>query len=324
MKRRDLFKLGGAFLLTANAKSNSFVNNALNDKSKITISKDEWIQDTKGSVDSDRLIKVLDNGIQAQFNVDAVVEGWKQIIKPHQVVGLKVNCLSGYGSTHTELIDAIIERLREAGLKSRNIIIWDRLNSDLEDAGFKISYDGSGPKCYGNDYAGFEPNLEIFGSAASRVTRTVTRHCDVIINLPLLKDHSIAGVTLSMKNLFGAIHNPHKYHLNVGDPYIADVNMLPSIRNKVRLNICDAINAQYEGGPSFMPQWRWPFNGLIFGTDRVALDYTGWQIIEEKRKAMGKKSLTESGRKPSYIATAADPDHMLGTNKPENIEVIQI
>ena len=104
------------------------------------------------------------------------------------------------------------------------------------------------------------------GSAASLLSKTLTQTCDAVINLPVLKDHGIVGVTMALKNLFGAIHNPNKYHSDVGDPYVADVYMLPPIRQKVRLAICDATTAQYEGGPSYMPQWGWSYNGL----DRVA------------------------------------------------------
>ena len=43
-----------------------------------------------------------------------------------------------------------------------------------------------------------------------------------------------------------------------------------------------------------MPQWTWPYNGLIVGRDPVALDYTGWQIIEKKRAEVGMKSLKEA------------------------------
>ena len=117
---------------------------------------------------------------------------------------------------------------------------------------------------------------------------------------------------MTLKNMFGAIHNPNKYHLNVGDPYIADVYMLPSIRKKVRFTICDAIIAQYEGGPSYMPQWNWSYNGLIMGTDPVALDYTGWQIIEEERLKNNLKTLKADNREPTYIATAADDQHREG------------
>jgi uncharacterized protein (DUF362 family) len=148
--------------------------------------------------------------------------------------------------------------------------------------------------------------------------------CDAVINLPVLKDHGIAGVTLALKSMFGAIHNPNKYHSNAGDPYVADVNMLTPIRSKLRLHICDGLNAQYEGGPSFMPQWMWPFNGLLVARDPVALDYVGWKIIEKKRAEAGMKPLSELKREPTYIATAADAAHGLGTCDPARIERVEI
>jgi uncharacterized protein (DUF362 family) len=245
------------------------------------------------------------------------------VVRPGEVVGLKVNCLAGRGNcTHPELVNAICERLQQAGIKE--IVIWDRLNSDLESARFKIVERGSGIRCFGNDTLGFEDELATFGSVGSLLSRTLTQVCDAVINLPVLKDHGIAGVTISLKSMFGAIHNPNKYHLNVCDPYVADVFMLPPIRRKVRLHICDATTAQYEGGPSFMPHWTWPYNGLIVGQDPVALDYTGWQIIEKKRAEVGMKSLREMKREPVYIATAADGQHGLGSNDPKNIKVVEV
>ncbi|MEJ2543481.1 MAG: DUF362 domain-containing protein [Calditrichaceae bacterium] len=272
----------------------------------------------------DQMIALLDKGMCGLFNYDKPIETWQKIVKPGEVVGLKVNCLSGYGSSHTILVDAIVERLKEAGIQKNNIIIWDRLSKDLEDGGFKIQERKNDIRVLGNEIMGFYQNLQVFGSVASLVCNTAVRECDCIINLPLLKDHSIAGLTMSLKNMFGAIHNPNKYHLNTGNPYIADVNMLSPLRNKVRLHICDAIEAQYEGGPSYMPHWRWPMNSLLLSTDPVALDYHGWQIIDTKRIEMGLKSLKEVGREPIYIATAADDKHHLGTNNPNKIEFLQL
>ena len=100
--------------------------------------------------------------------------------------------------------------------------------------------------------------------------------------------------------------------------------MLPPVRQKVRLTICDGTMAQYEGGPSFMPQWSWPFNCLLVSRDPVALDYTGWQLIEKKRTEKGMKPLKEVGRAPTYIATAADAQHRLGTNDPKQIECVEV
>jgi uncharacterized protein (DUF362 family) len=119
-----------------------------------------------------------------------------------------------------------------------------------------------------------------------------------------LKDHGIVGVTLSLKNFFGAIHNPNKYHLNNGDPYIADLFSYPAIKDKVVLNIVDGIVGQYEGGPPPMPQWQWNFAGILCGSDPVAVDRIGLDIIETARAKNGLMSLTEASRFPAYLKTA--------------------
>jgi uncharacterized protein (DUF362 family) len=293
--------------------------------SRIIITNNNTVQTEDRIVDTSQLIKLLDNAIQALFDTDSPKEAWLHVVKPGETIGLKVNCLSGRrGSTHIELVAAISERLQEAGIKTNNIIVWDRQNSDLEEAGFKIVERGNKTLCFGNDLFGFDDRLETYGSAASMVCKTLNSLCDGIINLPVLKDHGIAGVTIALKNMFGAIHNPNKYHLNVGNPYIPDVYMLPAIRKKVRLTICDALVAQYNGGPSWMPQWSWNFNSLLVGTDPVALDFSGWQLIENKRREQGMPSLKNLDREPLYIHTAADDNHRLGFTNPEQIEVINI
>ncbi len=264
---------------------------------------------------------LLDRAVQAFYNRDSALEAWKQVARPGEVIGIKVNCLAGRGtaSTSPALVDAITDRLRQAGVAAKDIIVFDRLTEDLESAGFRISDRPGRARIAGNDAFGYEDELAVYGSAGSLLSKALTRVCDGIINVPVLKDHSIAGVTIALKNLFGAIHNPNKYHTTAGDPYIADVYMLPPIRKKVRLAICDAHTAQYAGGPSYMPQWAWPFNGLLVARDPVALDYTGWQIIEAKRAEMGLKPLDP---RPAYIATAARRG--IGTNDPRRIERVEV
>jgi len=327
MKRRQFIKSGltaTGGLFVSSPLSTFCANPQRQHESRIVIARDLLLQPEQNQIDSDRLVRLLDSGMQAYFDKDNVLETWAEIVQPGEVIGLKVNCLSGPGGTHPELVTAICERLTGVGIRAQDIIIWDRLNEDLENGGYKINYGGNKIKCFGNEVVGFSSDFEIFGSAASLVSKTMTEVCDGVINLPVLKDHGIAGITMSLKNMFGAIHNPNKYHLDVGDPYIADVYMLPSIRNKTRFTICDAINSQYEGGPSHMPHWTWPHNGLFIGRDPVALDYLGWQLIEGERQKNNYKPLKEVGRKPTYITTAANAKHQLGTNDPGKMEVIRV
>ena len=62
----------------------------------------------------------------------------------------------------------------------------------------------------------------------------------------------------------------------------------------------------------------------MLARDPVALDYTGWQILERKRAEKGMKPLRELHREPLYIATAADARHRLGTNDPNLIGVVEV
>ncbi len=275
------------------------------------------------AVDAARLAKLLDRAMQAFFGVDNPVEAWRKVVRPGEVVGLKVNCLAGKGaSTRPELVEAVCERLQQAGIRARDILIWDRLSEDLESAGFRIATGRDRIRVMGNELIGYEDELSAWGSAASLLAKALTRVSDAVISLPVLKDHGIVGITLALKNMFGAVHNPNKYHPNAGDPYVADVYMLPPIRQKVRLAICDAVSPQYEGGPSYMPQWSWRFNGLLVGRDPVALDASGWRIIEQERARRGMKPLKEVGREPKWIATAARRG--IGTDDPERIERLEV
>jgi uncharacterized protein (DUF362 family) len=291
--------------------------------SHVVIARDAKIRSAETGFDSALVARLLDRAMQAAFDCDSPLEPWKRVVRPGEVVGLKVNCLGGRGNaTRPELVEAITERLRQAGITE--IVIWDRQNSDLERAHFKLAEHGSGLRCFGNEALGFEDDLSTFGKAGSLVCRTLTQVCDAVINLPVLKDHGIAGVTLALKSMFGAIHNPNKYHTDACNPYVADVFAMAPIRQKVRLHICDGLNAQYEGGPSFMPQWMWPYSGLLVSRDPVALDYVGWKIIEKKRAEVGMKPFHELKREPLYIATAADAEHRLGTCDPRRIKQVEV
>jgi len=128
------------------------------------------------------------------------IAAWKRIARPTEVVGLKVNCLSGRGnSTSTVLVEAVCERLQQAGIPRANIVVWDRLDSDLEAAGFPVSSRKDRIRYIGNDAAGYETDLAIYGSVGSLLSTTLTRTCDAVVNLPVLKDHGIVGVTMASR-----------------------------------------------------------------------------------------------------------------------------
>jgi len=314
-----VLRAGGAMGLLAAAQQ------AAPAKSKVVIARDNLLRGTGSTVDSRRMLALLDRAMQTLFNRDHAIEAWSRLVRPGDKVGVKVNALGGRGlSSNLQLVEAICGRLQEAGIKAGDIVVWDRDSVEMERSGFHLSMGGNGVQCFGTDRVDYEQDLVAHGSVGSRLSRILTQRCNVLINVPVLKDHDGAGVTIALKNMYGVIHNPNKYHPNGCNPYIADLNMLPEIRTRMRLTICDATTAQYEGGPAYKPEYSWKQNALIVSQDPVALDYTGWQIIERKRAEKGLKTLEAEGRAPRYIATATDAEHRLGTNDPGRIAVDEV
>ena len=294
-------------------------------KSTVVVARDAMLRESGTTVDSKRIAALLDGAMQACFKVEHPADAWKKVVRSGDRVGLKINAIAGRGlSTNIQLIEAVCERLQQAGIRAGDITVWDRDTAELERAGFRIATDSNKIQYLGTDRVGFETDPNTYGSVTSRVSKLLAERSDVMINLPILKDHGMAGVTAALKNMYGVIHNPNQCHSNNCNPYVADVNMLPAIRTKMRLTICDATTACYEGGPRHRPEFAWNYNALIVSQDPVALDYTGWQIIERKRAEAGLKTLEASGKPPAYIATAADNLHRLGTNDPKRITLREV
>ena len=146
----------------------------------------------------------------------------------------------------------------------------------------------------------------------------------MVINLPILKDHEMAGVTFSMKNMYGVVDKPFLLHANGCNPGVADLNCIPAIREKVWFTIGDAISSVYDGGPGFHPERLWYPNALVVGEDRVAVDHTALQMIAQKRAEAGMPTLEGAGRPARYIATAADAAHKLGTCDSQHIRLVEV
>jgi uncharacterized protein (DUF362 family) len=294
-------------------------------KSRVVVARDPALHNRAGQLDEKRVLDLLDRAMAHYTGRDNPVEAWKRVVPVGKVIGLKTNGLGGKGiSTHLALVLAVAERLQQAGVKPGEIVVWDRNRRDLEVCGLTINTDANKMRCYGSDVSGFEDTPEQWGSARIRLSKILTRDCEMVIGLPILKDHSGAGVTFAMKNMYGVVDRPMDLHADGCNPGVADLNCIPAVRQKVRFTIGDAITSVYDGGPGFHPERLWQPNAFIVGEDRVAIDQTAWQMIERKRAEAGMKTLEAEGRPPKYIATAADAAHGLGFNDPQKIHLMEI
>jgi len=197
---------------------------------------------------------------------------------------------------------------------------------ELLRAGYKLSKSGGAVQCRGTDAerygSGYQKQVESSGQIGSCFSRILAEEITALICVPVLKDHNLAGVSLGMKNFFGAIHNPNKYHDDNCDPYVVDVVSHRFIRPKWKLTVCDATRAQYHAGPTRNPEFAWPFGGLIVGTDFVAVDAVAADLLETQRKDKGLRSLKQEKRPTRHIATAGTRG--LGTADLGKIERIDV
>lgn len=292
---------------------------------RVAVVRDDLLsRDTIDSKHRELVSKMLDASVQAITRQTDPAHSWGHLFGDRERVGIKVNTLGL--ATHPVVVDAIVAGLLQAGLKDENILIWDRFDVELDRAGFDLNRSGRGARCRGTDAdnvgRGYQRTIEVSGRIGSCYSRIVAEEVDALISVPVLKDHNLAGVSLGMKNFYGAIHNPNKYHDDNCDPYIADVVSHRFIAPKWRLTVCDGTRAQYHNGPGASPAFAWPFGGLIVGTDFVATDRVAASLLEAERSAKGLPSLAEENRPSRHITTAGTRG--LGEadlNKIERIEI---
>jgi len=148
----------------------------------------------------------LDRSLQAITGKTDPAAAWGTLFARHETVGIKLSCLPGRMlSSSPGLVAAIVSGLQAAGLNRKNIIIWERSSRELENAGYEISR--SGLKTMGSDELpgrGYGNRIAVAGSVGT-VFSGIMESIDALISVPVLKDHDLAGVSLAMKNMYGAI-----------------------------------------------------------------------------------------------------------------------
>ena len=242
---------------------------------------------------------------------------------PKGLIGIKTNCIvRRLNSTPVALTDALTDACVAAGSKPEDIYIWERTNRELKHAGYELNVGQAGRRCLGTDTkdVGYSREFYSYGKVNSLVSRVLTDIVDYNINATVLKDHSLAGLSAAMKNMYGAIHNPNKYHGNNCSPFCAHISNLRPIRSRNRLHIVDACRVQYHGGPGFIGDYLTYYGGIIISDDPVAADTIGLEIIEHLRKANGMRSLADDGRPVRYLAPAQEAG--LGTAERSKIDLV--
>jgi uncharacterized protein (DUF362 family) len=301
-----------------------YLDNKTMNKSKVVVIKGRGVLGRQGGIDGTKIAAMLALGIRHLSGGGEAKEALAQSFSRRDRVGIKINTIGGPRiSTRPELSLALANLLSESGVSRNGIVIWDRTNRELRAAGYQLSDSSSGLKIFATDTAGAGYETEPIShlNIGSLFSTIQTNFVTASISLAILKDHGLAGITAGMKNYFGAIHNPNKYHDTHCDPYIAELFDTPAVKEKHRLSILDALLVQYHRGPSYHSQWADPCNRLIFSLDPVAADAVGWALVESLRAHKGLPSLQEEGRQPAYLRTAETMG--IGRSAVEDIQITE-
>lgn len=322
IRRREFLKRGSQAVAAAGLALHSSESLGQEGKKKALVVE---VTNPKAVSDNRKIDQAVVRGMlkAGMKSVSGSENPWAKYIKPTDRVGLKINCLGRpLLVTHHELVQAVVDDLKEFGVKESNIIVWDRFESHMKDGKYEIRPEGPGFKCYASDTgsprydkkisysskADFPDRREEPWGTDSPFSKIFLEDCDKIINLAILKDHGLGGVTLALKNLaYGLTTNNSRFHgPNAIGPFISDVCARPEIKKKVALHIIDGLVGCYENGPVpgnagvlFSPKTLW------LSEDPVAIDVVGAGVIEAERKKRGLMSLKESGRAPDHIELAA-------------------
>ncbi|MBS3944497.1 MAG: DUF362 domain-containing protein [Melioribacter sp.] len=263
---------------------------------------------------------MVENGMLSLTGEKNIKAAWRKFVSPKERIGLKVNPVAGPQlSTSVEVTKAIVSQLEIAGVKRSNILIWDRREEQLFEAGFNHEnfpgikiigterpengsmYDEKGKlhslKMIDTTWYYWADCEDKYDSATipymvnegkySYFTKIVTEMVDKIINVPILKNAG-SSVTLCLKNLaYGSVTNTGRLHKQLWAETCAEVNAFPPLRDKVVLNIVDGIKGCFNGGPGANPQFFCEYKTVLVGTDPVAVDRIGYNIVINERIKRG-------------------------------------
>ena len=142
--------------------------------------------------------------------------------------------------------------------------------------------------------------------------------CTALIAMPALKAHWLTGIGTVLKNYIMFSGRPRNYH-DANNANLGEIWLLPGVKGKTRLALVDALRPLCDKGPQPDPRYFWDYKGLIAGTDPVAVDAVGLQIIMAKRRALRGEDWPLSP--PPLCVAAADEKFGLGTSRMSEIAI---
>jgi len=291
----------------------------------------------------DRVKAMVDEGMAHLTQKTNSAQAWLSLVSTQDIVGIKVFSEPGPNSgTRRAVVAAVVEGLLSAGLKTNQVIIWDKYQSDLRLAGFMELARKYGVRVAGSAEAGYEETnfyaMPLLGNLVwgdhefgrkgegvgrkSFVSKLVTEQMTKIIQITPLINHNEAGVCGNLFSLaLGSVDNTTRFLSDSGRLATAlpEIYALPALGDRVVLNIVDALICQYEGEERSLLHYSTMLNQLRFSTDPVALDVLSLTELEHQRE-LNKSPVSRSNLALYDNAALLE----LGVNDPRKIVVERV
>lgn len=282
---------------------------------------------------------MVESGITAFTGKADEKAAWLSLVSTNDKIGIKVYSTAGASGTRIPVVEAVINGLINAGVPSKQIVVWDRRLSDLRQAGFFDLAERHGVRVAGALEAGFDDKhfyetallgRLVYGDhefgkngddvgRRSYVSTLVTSNMTKIISIVPLLNHNVVGTVGHLNGLaMGSVDNILRFEL---DPArlggaIPEIYALEPLVDRVVLNIVDALLSQYQGEERSLLHYSTAMNELWFSKDPVALDVLSLKELSRQRKDAGASPLRAL---PEIFTNAAILD--LGVADPAKIRV---
>ncbi len=191
--------------------------------------------------------EMFDRGIAAMGGMKRFVsKGQAVVVKPN--IAWDVRPELG-ANTNPVLVERIVRRCFEAG--ASKVFVFDHTcdlwKKTYMSSGIQEAASRAGATMVQADRPGSYRKAAIRGG---RILKEVLVHelilqSDVFINVPVLKSHGGAGLTISLKNLMGTVWDRGEFHSMGLHQCIADLGLL----RKPDLNVVDAYRVMTTRGP---------------------------------------------------------------------------
>ncbi len=241
-----------------------------------------------------RLGKMIDGCVMALADCSDVGDAWRKFIEPGAKVLLKFGRLPGWGlRTERAMVESLVDSLVGAGYDPANLMAADCPESRY--------VAGLAPTP-----TGWSTRTVLVGGRLEQVRRYLD-DIDVIINVPTVSDHNLAGVSCAMMNMsLPLIRRPGRYYDHRLHEAIVSVCDSSATIRRPTLTLVNALRCLYDGGPTVNEDNVAYDNSVWASTDMVAIDRLAMQWIERRRRMQRLDSLVAAGRPATYVQLADD------------------